>query len=135
MEIKITRTTAPKAKPADESKLGFGKTFTDHMFIMEYDEGQGWHDPRIVPFGDISLSPAAMVFHYGQEVFEGLKAYRTADNKIQLFKAYRTAPLTTRFSFSDLTETLHVLTPPTSVSAFPQLTRNSALRLSRSLSR
>lgn len=89
MEIKITRTTAPKAKPADESKLGFGKTFTDHMFIMEYDEGQGWHDARIVPFGDISLSPAAMVFHYGQEVFEGLKAYRTADNKIQLFRPDR----------------------------------------------
>lgn len=89
MEIKITKTTAPKAKPADESKLGFGKTFTDHMFIMEYDEGQGWHDARIVPFGDISLSPAAMVFHYGQEVFEGLKAYRTADDKIQLFRPDR----------------------------------------------
>lgn len=89
MEIKITKTTAPKAKPADESKLGFGKTFTDHMFIMEYDEGQGWHDPRIVPFEDISISPAAMVFHYGQEVFEGLKAYRTADDKIQLFRPDR----------------------------------------------
>ncbi len=89
MEIKITKTTTPKAKPADESKLGFGKTFTDHMFMMEYDEGQGWHDARIVPFGEISLSPAAMVFHYGQEVFEGLKAYRTADDKIQLFRPDR----------------------------------------------
>lgn len=89
MEIKIVKTTSPKAKPEDESKLGFGKTFTDHMFIMEYDEGQGWHDARIVPFGEISLSPAAMVFHYGQEVFEGLKAYRTVDNKIQLFRPDR----------------------------------------------
>ena len=89
MEIKIERTTSPKAKPADESALGFGKTFTDHMFIMEYDEGQGWHDARIVPFGDISLSPAAMVFHYGQEVFEGLKAYRTADDRILLFRPDR----------------------------------------------
>ena len=89
MEIKFERNTAPKAKPADESALGFGKTFTDHMFIMEYDEGQGWHDARIVPFGDISLSPAAMVFHYGQEVFEGLKAYRTADDRILLFRPDR----------------------------------------------
>ena len=51
LDIKITKTTAPKAKPADESKLGFGKVFTDHMFIMDYDAGQGWHDPRIVPYG------------------------------------------------------------------------------------
>ena len=85
-KIKFVRNENPKAKPADESKLGFGKTFTDHMFIMEYDEGQGWHDPRIVPYGDISLSPAAMVLHYGQEVFEGLKAYRTADDRILLFR-------------------------------------------------
>ncbi len=85
-EIKVTLTTQPKQKPADESKLGFGKTFTDHMFIMDYDEGQGWHDPRIIPFGDISLSPASMVLHYGQEVFEGLKAYRTEKNEILLFR-------------------------------------------------
>ena len=51
MEIKITKTTTPKAKPADESKLGFGKVFSDHMFIMEYDTGMGWHDARVVPFG------------------------------------------------------------------------------------
>lgn len=89
MEIKFEKTTAPKQKPADEKKLGFGKTFTDHMFMMDYDEGQGWHDPRIVPFSDIPLSPAAMVFHYGQEVFEGLKAYRTADDRILLFRPER----------------------------------------------
>ncbi|MGN1416464.1 MAG: branched-chain amino acid aminotransferase [Oscillospiraceae bacterium] len=86
MEIKITHTTAPKAKPADEDNLSFGKYYTDHMFLMNYDEGQGWHDPRIVPYAPIPLDPAAMCLHYGQEVFEGLKAYRRADGKIQLFR-------------------------------------------------
>ncbi|WP_312634428.1 branched-chain amino acid aminotransferase [Oscillibacter sp.] len=86
LNIKITKTTSPKAKPADESKLGFGKTFSDHMFIMDYTEGQGWHDARIVPYAPISLEPSAVVFHYAQECFEGLKAYRTAENKIQLFR-------------------------------------------------
>ncbi len=86
LDIKITKTASPKAKPADESKLGFGKVFTDHMFIMDYDEGQDWHDPRIVPYGPLSLDPSAVVFHYAQECFEGMKAYRTAENKIQLFR-------------------------------------------------
>lgn len=86
MDIKITKTTAPKAKPADESKLGFGQIFTDHMFLMDYTEGEGWHDPRIVPYEPFHLDPACVVFHYAQEIFEGLKAYRTADNKIQLFR-------------------------------------------------
>ncbi len=86
LNIKITKTTSPKAKPADESKLGFGKTFSDHMFIMDYTEGQGWHDPRIVPYAPLSLEPSAVVFHYAQECFEGLKAYRTAEGKIQLFR-------------------------------------------------
>ena len=85
MEIKIQRTTTPKEKP-DQTKLGFGIYYTDHMFMMNYDEGQGWHDPRIVPYGPVSLDPAAMVLHYAQEVFEGLKAYRTAEGKIQLFR-------------------------------------------------
>ena len=60
LDIKITKTTAPKAKPADESKLGFGKVFTDHMFIMDYDAGQGWHDPHIIPYGPLSLDPSAV---------------------------------------------------------------------------
>ncbi|MBE6759404.1 MAG: branched chain amino acid aminotransferase, partial [Ruminococcaceae bacterium] len=85
-KIRVQLTDCPKAKPADETKLGFGKIFTDHMFIMEYHEGQGWHDPRIVPFGPIALSPAATCLHYGQEVFEGMKAYRTEDGRIQLFR-------------------------------------------------
>lgn len=84
--IKIELTKTPKQKPQDETKLGFGKIFTDHMFIMNYDEGQGWHDARIVPYAPIVLDPSASVFHYAQECFEGLKAYRTADGRIQLFR-------------------------------------------------
>ena len=86
MDIRIEKTANPKAKPTDESKLGFGHIFTDHMFVMEYDTGMGWHDARVVPYGDITLSPAAMVLHYGQEIFEGLKAYRTADGNVQFFR-------------------------------------------------
>ena len=88
-EIRIELTKEPKAKPADESKLGFGTIFTDHMFIMNYDEGQGWHDPRIVPYQDLSLSPAAMCLHYGQSVFEGMKAYRAVDGRILMFRPDR----------------------------------------------
>ena len=72
--ITFTKTDCPKAKPADESKLGFGKLFTDYMFLMDYTEGQGWHDGRIVPFGPLSLHPASTVLHYGAEIFEGMKA-------------------------------------------------------------
>jgi branched-chain amino acid aminotransferase len=74
-------------KPADESKLVFGKTFSDHMFMMEYiaDRG-GWQNPRVVPYQNLVLDPAAMVLHYGQGIFEGLKAYRCPDGKIQLFR-------------------------------------------------
>lgn len=85
-KITIELNPNPKAKPEDESKLGFGHIFTDHMFIMDYKTGKGWYNPRIVPFGPLALSPATMCLHYGQEVFEGMKAYRTADDKIQLFR-------------------------------------------------
>ena len=91
MEIKITKNPNPKAKPADESKLGFGKVFTDHMFLMDWDIDKGWHDARIVPYGPLSLSPACTALHYALEVFEGLKAYRTADGKIQMFRPYENA--------------------------------------------
>ncbi len=84
-EIKIQLTEHPKQKPTDESKLGFGKIFTDHMFVMDYSEGH-WHDPRIVPYGPLNLTPACMSLHYSQEVFEGLKAYRGVDGKIRLFR-------------------------------------------------
>ena len=85
IDIRIERTTAPKAKPED-SILGFGKYFSDHMFIMDYDKGQGWHDARIVPFGKFEIHPASTVLHYGSEIFEGLKAYRRKDGGVQLFR-------------------------------------------------
>lgn len=85
LDIKIQKTTPPKAKP-DENRLGFGNYYTDHMFVMDYTEGQGWHSPRIEPYHALSLDPAAMVFHYAQESFEGLKAYRTKEGKVQLFR-------------------------------------------------
>lgn len=85
MDIKVVKNqnfgTMP---PAD--KLGFGEIFTDHMFLMDYDNGQGWHDARIVPFGPLQLSPAANALHYATEVFEGLKAYRREDGGVQLFR-------------------------------------------------
>ena len=86
LDIKIQRTETPKEKPAKGQKLGFGKIFTDHMFVMNYTEGKGWHDARIVPFQNISLSPAAMVYHYGQEMFEGLKAYKGENGDVYLFR-------------------------------------------------
>lgn len=85
MNIKITKTTTPKQKP-DENSLGFGNYFTDHMFIMDYTEGKGWHDARIVPYAPLSLDPSCMVLHYGQAIFEGLKAYHTQNDKIYLFR-------------------------------------------------
>ena len=85
LEITIERTTNKKDKP-DTNGLGFGKNFTDHMFIMDYTEDKGWKDPRILPYQPISLDPAAKVFHYGQTVFEGLKAYINVEKKIQLFR-------------------------------------------------
>ena len=85
MDIKITKTTCPKEKP-EASTLGFGKFFSDHMFIMDYSREEGWHDARIVPFGPFEIHPASTVLHYGSEIFEGLKAYRRADGKVQMFR-------------------------------------------------
>lgn len=87
MEIKFTKAETLKQKPADENNLGFGQLFSDYMFQMRYTEGKGWHDAEIVPYHYFSISPAATVLHYAQEVFEGLKAYRTAQGEIQLFRA------------------------------------------------
>jgi branched-chain amino acid aminotransferase len=84
-QIQITRAQALKTHPA-EDKLGFGTIFTDHMFLMDHNAGQGWANPRIVPFGPISMLPSTSVLHYAQAVFEGLKAYRTANGSVQLFR-------------------------------------------------
>ncbi|KEF35803.1 branched-chain amino acid aminotransferase/4-amino-4-deoxychorismate lyase [Schinkia azotoformans MEV2011] len=83
--IKVDLSSTKKPKP-DADKLQFGKLFTDHMFIMNYKEGQGWHDPRIVPYQPLKLDPSCVVFHYGQTVFEGMKAYVTKDGEVQLFR-------------------------------------------------
>ncbi len=89
MDITIIKTEPGqlKPKPDDESELGFGDIFTDHMFMMNFESGKGWFDPRIQPYGNLSLDPAAMAIHYGQEIFEGLKAYRGQDGGIYLFRA------------------------------------------------
>lgn len=91
MDIKITKTQTPKAKPQDENKLGFGQIYTDHMFCMKYDEGKGWHSAEVVPYAPFSLDPASMVFHYAQECFEGMKAYRRPDGGVQLFRPEKNA--------------------------------------------
>ena len=85
MELSITKTEQPKPKP-DETKLGFGTFLTDHMFNMDYNPDKGWHNPRIEPYAPLEMDPATMVLHYGQGVFEGLKAYRTDSGEIQLFR-------------------------------------------------
>ena len=85
MDIQIIRTNTPKEKP-DQNSLGFGKFFTDHMFVMDYAADQGWYNARIEPFGPLILHPASTVFHYGAEIFEGMKAYRRPDGEVQLFR-------------------------------------------------
>ncbi|EAX47622.1 branched-chain amino acid aminotransferase [Thermosinus carboxydivorans Nor1] len=83
--IAVHRVDKPGVLP-DESKLGFGKIFADHMFVMDYETGKGWHNPRIEPYAQFPLYPAAMVYHYGQAIFEGMKAFRTVDNRIVVFR-------------------------------------------------
>jgi branched-chain amino acid aminotransferase len=87
-EIPITKASPEqlKKKPAPNAELGFGKLLTDHMFLMDYQQGEGWKNPRIEPYHPLALDPAALVLHYGQEVFEGLKAYRWPQGEIYLFR-------------------------------------------------
>ena len=86
LDIRVVKTDSPKQIPGPDDPLTFGTIFTDHMFVMNYEEGKGWYDPRIVPYGPFSLDPSAMVFHYGQEMFEGLKAYKSDDGRTLLFR-------------------------------------------------
>ena len=85
MQISMTKADQLKPRP-DENSLGFGTIFTDHMFNMDYAPDKGWYNPRIEPYSSLILDPSTMVLHYGQGVFEGLKAYRTASGGIQLFR-------------------------------------------------
>ena len=87
MKYEFPVTSNPNRKRNRESKgLRFGTEFTDHMFVMDYNPSEGWHNGRILPYGPIQLDPAAVVLHYGQEMFEGLKAYKTPEGRVQLFR-------------------------------------------------
>ncbi|HVJ48015.1 branched-chain amino acid aminotransferase [Desulfitobacterium sp.] len=86
-EIEVTKVGKVGVLPTDKN-LGFGKIFTDHMFVMDYDSRKGWHSPRIIPYAEFSSLPAMIVFHYGQAIFEGMKAFRTVDNHINVFRPY-----------------------------------------------
>ena len=86
IEVKLIEESKKKKRDYKESELGFGKYQSDHMFIMDYEKDSGWKDPRIVPYQPVVLDPAALNFHYGQTIFEGLKAYRGKDDGIYLFR-------------------------------------------------
>ena len=86
MNIQIQLTDHPKEKITDASKLSFGKHFTDHMFTMKYENGKGWYDAKIEPYASIQMDPSCMVLHYGQAIFEGLKAYKGDNGEIRLFR-------------------------------------------------
>ena len=86
LQIRFEERVDKKQKPAKDDPLLFGTIFTDHMFIMDYDVNKGWYDPRIIPYGPVELDPSAMVFHYGQELFEGLKAYNSEDGRVLMFR-------------------------------------------------
>lgn len=109
--IPVTRTSSPRVRPA-ETALGFGKHFADHMLLVDWTEGHGWTDARIVPYAPLSLEPAASVLHYGQAMFEGLKAYRLADGRVALFRpdrnAHRMATGAARLSMPAIDEQLFV---------------------------
>jgi len=89
-EFTIQKTTSPKQKP-DSDNLKFGRAFTDHMFVMDYSADKGWHDGRIMPYGPLELEPSASVLHYSQQMFEGMKAYRSNDGRFLLFRPYKNA--------------------------------------------
>jgi branched-chain amino acid aminotransferase len=91
MEIRIEPVAAKarRPKPTDESKLGFGKLYSDHMFSMKWTPSTGWSEAKVGPYGALTLQPSALVFHYGQTVFEGLKAYRNQHGTFNLFRPQR----------------------------------------------
>lgn len=107
----VELTKNPKQKP-DPDSLRFGTVFTDHMFVMDYDPEKGWHDGKIVPYGPLALDPATVVFHYGQEMFEGLKAYKTKEGKVQLFRpdmnAKRTNNTNKRMCIPQIDEQMYI---------------------------
>jgi len=85
MSIKINP-LAPEQRRSCPKEYSFGATFTDHMFTQSFDPNKGWHDALIIPYHSLSLDPSAAVFHYSQEIFEGLKAYKNTNGDINLFR-------------------------------------------------
>ena len=85
LDVSLNKAKEFKEKP-DQDSLGFGQFFTDHMLIMKWNKAEGWHDAEIRPYGDFQVDPAAMVFHYGQAIFEGLKVYRGPDDAILMYR-------------------------------------------------
>src|SRR5246127_1890597 len=115
LEFTVIRASKPAPDAERESILadpGFGKHFTDHMVSVDYAEGQGWHNARVIPYGPIELDPSAIVLHYAQEVFEGLKAYRWADGSIVSFRpranAARLRSSARRLAIPELPENLFI---------------------------
>jgi len=95
-EIQIQRTSSSRINQVDWNNLPFGKVFSDHMFVMDYKDGH-WHNPQIQPYGDLSMSPATSVLHYGQSCFEGMKAHKNEEGEVLLFRPYENA---SRFNIS-----------------------------------
>ena len=89
-KIEVELTKSPKPKP-DPNTLVFGHVFTDHMFVMDYSSKEGWHNAKIMPYSPLTMDPSTMVLHYGQAVFEGIKAFKTEDDKVLLFRPTRHA--------------------------------------------
>src|ERR1700685_1810280 len=115
LEFTVSRAANPASDDARQAILadpGFGKYHTDHMVSIEYTDGQGWHDAQVIPYGPIELDPSAIVLHYAQEIFEGLKAYRWADGAIVWFraeaKAARVQPSARRIAIPDLPDELFI---------------------------
>ena len=115
LEFTVQRASNPASGVERESILadpGFGKFFTDHMVSIDYSDGQGWHYGRVIPYGPIQLDPSAIVLHYAQEVFEGLKAYRWADGSVVSFRpdanAARMRSSARRIAIPELPEELFI---------------------------
>lgn len=86
-QIEVTLTDAPRPRPPAGEPLGFGRYFTDHMFVARWDAARGWHGHQVRPYGSLSLDPASGVFHYGQAIFEGMKAFTRPSGGAALFRA------------------------------------------------
>ena len=129
ISVQLANGASKRPKPEDENNLVFGTVFSDHMFVMNYTEDKGWHNARIVPYQDIVLDPAAMILHYGQGIFEGLKAYRCSDGRIHLFRPEKNCE---RFNRSAKRLCMPEVDPDFQMKALEQLLRIDADWIPRS---